>query len=389
MAVRKAKPAPRKAKPGGLKKKPAAKRPAASKTATTKKSPAAKKASTKKASGAASKRSAEEQRPAAKKGPAAVEPETGASSSKAAATETSSPLAKAAATVKTKAESAGSATEAKRGAAPAEVEAAEKPTRSRFKDLPPPSKDMSRDELTRAYAPYVRSIAGKIKKTLAKGIEFDDLMAYGALGLYEAADRFDPKYGVNFMTFSYYRIRGAIYDGLRSMGWVSRTEYQRYRYEAAATHYLQATQEEESQRGDAARSNTEEVGALADVVGGLATIFVTALDAMEGFQVKDDRGPGLEESVQLDEARALVADAVSRLPEQERTLLELYYYKEMSLEQVGGELGLSKSWTSRLHARAIEKLTRLLGDLVAEIEETEGRVPKSSKSAGATGPPGG
>ena len=62
------------------------------------------------------------------------------------------------------------------------------------------------------YMPYVRSIAGKVKKTIAKEIEFDDLVEYGMIGLLEAADRYDPEHGANFMTFAYYRIRGAIYD---------------------------------------------------------------------------------------------------------------------------------------------------------------------------------
>src|SRR5690349_20351554 len=57
------------------------------------------------------------------------------------------------------------------------------------------------------FTPYVRSIAGKIKKTVAQEIEFDDLVEYGMIGLLEAADRYDPAHGANFMTFAYYRIR--------------------------------------------------------------------------------------------------------------------------------------------------------------------------------------
>jgi RNA polymerase sigma factor (sigma-70 family) len=59
------------------------------------------------------------------------------------------------------------------------------------------------------YTPYVRSIAGKVRKKLPPDIEFDDLVEYGMIGLLEAAQRFDPEAGANFMTFAYYRIRGA------------------------------------------------------------------------------------------------------------------------------------------------------------------------------------
>jgi RNA polymerase sigma factor for flagellar operon FliA len=272
-----------------------------------------------------------------------------------------------------------------------------------FKSLPPPSKDMSRRELAEKYTPYVRSIAGKIKKTLSKDIEFDDLVSYGMLGLMEAADRFDPKHGANFMTFAYYRVRGAIYDGLRGMGWVSRTEYQRYRFEQHANAYLQNVQEQNAATPvGIKKSEDDEVGELANVVEGLVTIYVTALDAMEGFQIKDDRGPAVDETLEVNQARELVTQALEKLGGQEKQLLEMYYYKEMSLEEVGKQLGLSKSWTSRLHTRAIQKLSRLLKDLVDEYDEdrrpgekvSPGRATGGNRSGGGggratqpTGPP--
>lgn len=257
---------------------------------------------------------------------------------------------------------------------------------------PPPTKGMSRKELTQQYEPYVRSIAGKIRKTLSKDIEFDDLVSYGMLGLFEAADRFDPKHGANFMTFAYYRIRGAIYDGLRGMGWVSRTEYHRYRFEQKANAYLSNAYDREtapvgtsSGNTPAARSTDEEIGELADVVSSLVTIYVTALDAMEGFQIKDDRGPSVDEALGLIQSREMVQGAVSKLPEQEKKLLQLYYYEEKSLEEVGKVLGLSKSWTSRLHTRAIEKLSRLLKEMLDEHYDHGGKSLHASPGAVSKG----
>src|SRR5690606_37212658 len=101
-----------------------------------------------------------------------------------------------------------------------------------------PKTNLDRRQLAEQYMPYVRSIAGKVKKTVAKEIEFDDLVEYGMIGLLEAADRYDPSHGANFMTFAYYRIRGAIYDGLRGMGWMSRSEYAKARFEERANEYL-------------------------------------------------------------------------------------------------------------------------------------------------------
>ncbi len=218
-----------------------------------------------------------------------------------------------------------------------------------------------RRALADKYAPFVRSIAGKIKKTVAKEIDFEDLVEYGMIGLFEAADRFDPQFGANFMTFAYYRIRGAIYDGLRGMGWMSRTEYAKARFEERANEYL-------SQVAAAREAGTEEpenpfehaVEDLASAVQGLAAVYLTTIDGAEGMQIKDDKNVIADESLGLEQARALVRETIKKLNDQERGLLEMYYYKELSLQEVGEKLGLSKSWTSRLHARVIEKLHRLL-----------------------------
>lgn len=220
---------------------------------------------------------------------------------------------------------------------------------------------MSRDQVVIQYTPYVRSIAGKVKKSIAPEIEFEDLVEYGMIGLLEAAERFDPKHGVNFMTFAYYRIRGAIYDGLRGMGWMSRTEYAKVKYEERANDYMATVEEDHASKPPA--SANEAAQRLTNVVHGLAAIFVSSLDAAEGLQIKDEELVGQDERLALEEARALVRATIAKLNEEERQLLRLYYYEDHSLQEIGEKLGLSKSWTSRLHARVVDKLQRLLHHL--------------------------
>ena len=226
-----------------------------------------------------------------------------------------------------------------------------------------PDGKVDKKELVEQYRPFVRSIAGKIKKTLAKEIEFDDLMEFGTIGLLEAADRFDPKHGANFMTFSYYRVRGAIYDGLRQMGWVSRNEYAKLRFEERANAYL-ANVSNRQTIGD--KTSEAEINELAAQVQNLVTIYVTSLEGMEGLQVEDKDAVPIDSRLADLEMKAYVRQALSQMDEQEQTLLTMYYFKEMSLQEVGDHLKLSKSWTSRLHAKAIEKLGRNLQELTRE-----------------------
>ncbi|MBI5508843.1 MAG: sigma-70 family RNA polymerase sigma factor [Deltaproteobacteria bacterium] len=223
-----------------------------------------------------------------------------------------------------------------------------------------------RRALADKYSPFVRSIAGKVKKTVAKEIDYEDLVEYGMIGLFEAADRYDPKFGANFMTFAYYRIRGAIYDGLRGMGWMSRTEYARARFEERANEYLEQVAAAREAGTEPPENPFEHaVQDLASAVQGLAAVYITTIDGTEGLQIKDDKNPAPEESLGLEQARSLVRSTITKLNDQERQLLEMYYYKELSLQEVGEKLGLSKSWTSRLHARVIEKLHRLLESQLA------------------------
>src|ERR1700745_3198115 len=102
-----------------------------------------------------------------------------------------------------------------------------KPLTSQFTEI-------DRGLLIEQHRPYVRVLAVEVAKGLPSHIELDELISCGNLGLVEAAERYEPRYGVTFQTFAYYRIKGAIYDGLRKMGPMSRTEYARSRFAARA-----------------------------------------------------------------------------------------------------------------------------------------------------------
>lgn len=222
--------------------------------------------------------------------------------------------------------------------------------------------DLPRDQLIAQYRPYVRNIVGKIIKNLSRDIDFDDLIGYGELGLIEAADRFDPKFNVNFMTFAYYRIRGAVYDGLRSMGWISRSHYAKLRYEERANAYLSSVHDRNAT--SAPSSLQDEITQIGDVISNLASIFITSLDANEHLQIEnEDPGSNPHNQIELEQARRVIQEALLKLPEQERTLLQYYYYQDMTLQEAGEALGLSKSWASRLHARAVERLQKLVQEL--------------------------
>jgi RNA polymerase sigma factor for flagellar operon FliA len=225
-----------------------------------------------------------------------------------------------------------------------------------------------RDRLVEENLDLVRSIAGKLKRSLGRTLDIDELVAYGCKGLVEAASRFDSSKGVAFSTFAHYRIRGAMLDGLRTMGWYSRADFARYRAEERATEYLRNLSEREGaatapagQARDAAKTLAE----IAEVLSGVATVHITSLEAAAG--VTDERLPPPDQQLERLHLQARARRAMEKLPEKERRLLQAHYFEDRKLDVVGAEMGLSKSWASRLHTRAVDRLRKVL-----EEEEDNG-----------------
>ena len=220
-----------------------------------------------------------------------------------------------------------------------------------------------RDQLVEQHLHLVQSIAAKLRRRLGKTMEPGDLVGYGTQGLIEAAKKFDPKQGTAFGTFAYYRIRGAIFDGMRTMGWYSRGDYARFRAEERANEYMTAAADREAAEKAAnparpAQDKSEVLEDIAEILSGVATVHITSIEAAR--ELPDDRFKAPDEEVLAAEGRDRVRAALAKLPAKERRLMELYYFADMNLEDAGKKLGLSKSWACRLHTRAVNQMREAL-----------------------------
>ena len=226
-----------------------------------------------------------------------------------------------------------------------------------------------KDDLVKKHLGLVEAIARKVKRTLGAAMEIDDLVGYGRKGLVEAAERFDGRAGVTFTTFAYYRIRGAMYDGIRTMGWYSRADYARYRAEERANQYLQSQADQEGAaraQNPTAATPTPDAGEIlagvAQALSGIATIHITSIEAAS--RVADESLPAPDAAVDTVRLSRRVREALGTLPDKERQLMELYYFGDKNLEEAGAQLGLSKSWACRIHARAVDRLRQALDDAI-------------------------
>lgn len=213
----------------------------------------------------------------------------------------------------------------------------------------------TKQQVLEKYGPYVRSLAAQVRKQFNAQFEMDELVAWGQVGLLEASERFDPRVGANFLTFAHYRIKGAIYDGLRKMGVLKGSDART----ASVGERTNAYMGNLNDRGSGGGSLQDDVNAISDAVSGLAMVFATSLEGTEGLQLSDDSMPA-DEKLELEQLKRRVRSAIEKLPEKERKLLQGYYFQGKTLEEAGAEIGSSKSWASRVHARAVELLKQHL-----------------------------
>lgn len=212
------------------------------------------------------------------------------------------------------------------------------------------------DAFVKQYAGLVRTIASKVRAQMDLTCELDDLIAFGTQGLIEAASRFDESRGVQFNTFAYYRIRGAVIDGVRQMAYLPRRIHQKVRAAEAQdqiTEQLGAAHAAAPEtRGDAQQA----AQAIDDTLAQLTAAFVMASVG----QGEDDAPTSPEDELSDAQTRQRVTRALSGLPERERALVQGFYFDGRTFDDVAKSLGVSKSWASRLHAKALELLREAL-----------------------------
>jgi RNA polymerase sigma factor for flagellar operon FliA len=230
------------------------------------------------------------------------------------------------------------------------------------------------------YGAYVRSLALTVRRQFHAQLDLEELISWGQVGLFEAAERFDPKVGANFLTFAHYRIKGSIFDGLRKMGILRGSDVRMMFVGERANAYLGNLNDREFGGRQHAPSVHDDVSEISSAATGLAVVFASGLAGAEDVQLADESIPA-DQRLEFEQLRARVKVAIGKLPDKERKLLEGYYYQGKTLEQAGGEIGQSKSWASRLHTRAVERLREMLDEETrspAHGDASLGRGPQGS-----------
>ena len=178
----------------------------------------------------------------------------------------------------------------------------------------------------------------------------DDLLAFGREGLLDAARAFDERRGVPFDQWASLRIRNAMIDGVRRWGAIPARARARLRGLEAADSAKSANDNQDQANGD----GTSESSALLAARPGDMPVGTGEGDGMNGLGVTP------EDLLAKAQLASLVREIVAKLPNRERALIERSYFNGQTIDQAAASMGVSRSWASRVHARAIEMMERQL-----------------------------
>lgn len=233
-----------------------------------------------------------------------------------------------------------------------------------------------RDKLILHYSPLVKYVAGRIYVKVPPNVDQGDLVSCGIFGLIDAIEKFDLSKNIKFETYAIARIKGAIIDELRNMDWIPRSirgkakELERAYTELEARLKRSPTDEEICKQMDISKEK------LHETISQIGNTAVVALDDtftvgrdMDGRVglidiIEDESSLEPSATFELAEMKDLLAKAIDRLPEREKTVIALYYYEGLTLKEIGEVLNVTESRVSQMHTKAILQLKAKLKQYV-------------------------
>ncbi len=207
-----------------------------------------------------------------------------------------------------------------------------------------------KDALATRFMPLVDRIVSTEKKKIGGDIEVDDLRSFALEGLAEAINRYDETKNVSFQTYAQHRIRGAIYDGAAEADWFPRRLRRKIAFYRRAEEMLEA-QNDTPPPAD----KVEAVHRLADALKELATAYVTSYAADEENEPVSE--PAQAEYL-LEKKRYCekLKKRIDALPEKKRTIIYKYFFEDLKLVDIAEQMGVTKSWISRLVTMALDEI---------------------------------
>ena len=227
-----------------------------------------------------------------------------------------------------------------------------------------PTSQELRNRLVEIYLPLVKYNGERIWSRLPEGVELDDLVSAGVFGLMDAIDAFDLSRGVKFETYCVPRIRGAMLDELRTMDWVPRlvrSKASKLNESIKALEAKHGRQPTEAELAEQMGISTAELERLMLEANAVNLISLNKKwyetdsykDVREVDILEDKKGEDPTKRIQKNDLMRLVTKGLNR---NERLIIILYYYEELTMKEIGATLDLSESRVSQMHSAIVQRL---------------------------------
>lgn len=226
-----------------------------------------------------------------------------------------------------------------------------------------------REELVLRHVSLIHYVLGRLGVSSEIGMDYEDLVHQGLLGLIDAVDRYNPGFGTQFSTYATVRIRGKVLDYLRSIDWLSRTARHRSKSIQKAIQTL-TTQTNvpptEQQLSDYLGIDLDKVHqGLLD-----SNKIIVSLDALVSNDedsetslydtLADDNQIDPAEIASENDLKSRLVGCLKKMSERDQLVLSLYYFEELTLKEIGKVLEVSESRACQIHSQAILNLQAML-----------------------------
>lgn len=224
----------------------------------------------------------------------------------------------------------------------------------------------ARNDLLVHYAHLVKIIVNRLVPTHGRFAEYDDLINNGMLGLLDAIEKFDPKRMVKFETYASLRIRGEIIDHMRRQDWAPVSLRKKIKTVSSAIATLEDRLGRPASEAEIAEYLGMDAQELAKTLEATQTLNILYLEELKtggdtGREYGGAEGDSVGNAYERKEMKEIIARLIETLPENERLVITLYYYEEMTMKEIALTLGVTEPRVSQIHSKVLSKLRGKLG----------------------------
>lgn len=224
----------------------------------------------------------------------------------------------------------------------------------------------ARNDLLVHYAYLVKIIVNRLAPTHSRHTEYDDLINNGIIGLMDAIEKFDAKRMVKFETYASLRIRGEIIDYMRRQDWAPVSLRKKIKTVSYAINTLEERLGRQPAEDEIAGFLGMSVPELLKTLEATQTLNILYIEELKagndsGRELSDGEGDVVSSHYEKQELKEILTNLIETLPENERLVITLYYYEEMTMKEIAMTLGVTEPRVSQIHSKVLAKLRGKLG----------------------------